>query len=224
MISQAMPIVPIYLVIDVSYSMTQGITEVNEAIISTVDFLNTEPFAANRVCLSVISFSDDAKVALPLTPVDQIEALPALRVESGTRYGPALRTLRETTVTDVEHLKHDGYRVARPVAFFLTDGQPSDESWSVDLKALMDSKYHPTLLAFGIGAADPAVLVQLASRPELAFMAQQQVDQNIAIVNYGKILRDYFHSLSRSTETNTGEVTVSIDPIFNVIPSDVEIA
>src|ERR1017187_4211448 len=223
MISKATPIVPIYLVIDVSYSMIVGITKVNEVIVSTVGLLNAESFAADRVCLSIISFSGGANIDLPLTPVDQIEVLPTLGVEGGTSYGPVLRTLRETAVIDVEHLKQGGYRVARPVAFFLTDGQPSDGSWLVDLKALVDSKYYPTLLAFGIGDADPAVLVQLASRPELAFMAQQQIDVDVAIANYGKILQDYFRSLSRSTETNTTEVAVSIDPVFNVVPSGVEI-
>jgi uncharacterized protein YegL len=221
MIDDAVLIVPVYLVIDVSASMVNAIPEVNEAIRSAVSLLESEPLATERVRLSVISFSDTAEVVLPLTRADHIQAPPVLNTQSGTSYGPVLQILRETIAIDVDRLKDDGCRVARPIIFFLTDGQPMDKWWLVELKALIDSKYRPTLVAFGVGAADPQVLVQVASRPELAFMAQRQVDQDLAVAIYGQTVQDYFRSLSRSTRVNAAEVQISVDARFSVVPSDI---
>jgi uncharacterized protein YegL len=212
-------ILPVYLLIDVSYSMVPSISVVNSAIASIVASLETEPIAAHRIRLSIISFSDSAVVALAMARVDQIGRIPELSIQGGTSYGPAFELLYRTITLDVGRLKEDGYHVVRPIVFFLTDGQPTDRDWLVWLKPLLESKYRPTVLAFGIGAADPATLVDLASRPEFAFMGQRQVDQYAAIEAYGRAVEDYFRSLSRSTQTNSAEVTISIDPIFSVVPS-----
>lgn len=215
MVSPVAPVVPIYLLVDVSASMTLGIVTVNEAIRSTM--LDIDSPIEDRVHLAVISFSDQAEVVLPLTPIGDISAPPFLHVQGGTRYGPLFRILRETIGTDVEHLKRAGYRVARPVAFFLTDGAPTD-GWEQDYKALMDDKYHPTVVAFGIASADPVILARIASLPELAFMAQRQVNQDAAIRSYGEAVRNYFHGLSHSMQAGIPKVESFVDSSFEMVP------
>lgn len=212
-------VLPVYLVVDVSASMMLSIGEVNLAIRSVVDALDAEPFAADRVRLSIIAFSDAAEVVLPLTTVHYIAIPPELESKGGTSYAAALRVLRSSIDIDIESLKGDGYRVARPVAFFLTDGQSSD-SWSDALEALTRGRYRPTLLTFGIGDADPAALVQLASRPELAFMAQRSVDRDAAIASFGKVIQNYVQSVSHSTQANIREIAVPVVPEFSTIPAD----
>jgi uncharacterized protein YegL len=212
-------ILPVYLVIDVSASMASYISVVNRTIASIVGSLETEPIAAHRIRLSIISFSDEAEIVLAMARVDEIGRIPELSIKGGTSYGPALELLCRTITLDIGRLKADGYRVARPTVFFLTDGQPSDRDWLASLKPLLESNYRPTLLAFGVGAADPATLVDLASRPEFALIGQRQVEQFTAIRAYGSTVEDYFRSLSRSTQANSAEVTISVDPIFSAGPS-----
>ena len=54
-------------------------------------------------------------------------------MEGGTNYGAAFRALAQTIGQDTAALKAAGYKVYRPCAFFLTDGEPHDRDWLRDL-------------------------------------------------------------------------------------------
>ena len=79
------------------------------------------------------------------------------------------RRCAETIPADVALLKGNGYQVHRPSVFFLSDGLPTEkpEKWRARLEELKDPTFRerPDFLAFGVGEADPEVIVQLASAP-----------------------------------------------------------
>lgn len=78
----------------------------------------------------------------------------------------------------------------RPVAFFLSDGIPTDDGWEQDHKDLLGSKYAPKIIAFGIGDAEASTIGQVAN-----FRAFMQQDST---VSPAKALREFASSLTRS--------------------------
>jgi uncharacterized protein YegL len=217
-VSPDAPIVPIYLVVDVSASMFREIPAVNDAIASVVDYLRNDPLLMDRIRLSVITFSSQAETVLPMTSVEEIQSPPKVELGGGTSYNAPLRVLLARIPADIDALKRSGYRVARPIVFFLSDGMPDDGSWQRSLDVLNDNRYRPVFLAFGIGMADPSVLAQLASRPGMAFMAQQRLDADRAIGAFGQAIRGYLHGLSVSTANNSTSVDFAVAAGFSVIP------
>ena len=87
--------------------------------------------------ISVMTFSDTAKVVMPLSQMSET-SVPTLKVEGGTNYGEAFRELARVIPGDAAALKAQGYRIFRPCAFFLTDGEPND-------RLLGDVQVHPDL-------------------------------------------------------------------------------
>jgi uncharacterized protein YegL len=147
------------------------------------------------VLISVIAFSTDAEVVVSLRPAS--EAVPPTLTASGvTNYGAALRTLRIAIETDVARLREQGLRIYRPLAFFITDGQPTDHGWEDALADLYALRAAPTILAVGTGSADPRHLRLLAGHRGTAFLAgsSEKVDMALAI---GGVARCLVGRLSR---------------------------
>ena len=128
---------------------------------------------AVKVDVTVDAFSDSAKVVMPLS--QQSEApVPTLSVEGGTNYGAAFRELARVIPADAAALKAQGYRVFRPCAFFLTDGEPLDHDYWETFKANLayngvtgvGMKMYPVFIPFGFRQAPEDVLRKLAYPPE----------------------------------------------------------
>ncbi len=161
---------PVYFAIDVSASMAGAAIEaLNLQLREMVLMLQEDPIVAESTWLSVIAFSDGAQVVLPLSPVFEASALPALRVGGPTAYGPALRLLGQRIEQDAHRLRDQGVRPRRPIVFFITDGAPTDMSWERDLALLTseDNPWRPQIIAIGIGSADPDVLSRVGTAAAL---------------------------------------------------------
>lgn len=118
---------PVYLLIDCSESMAgAAIDSVNTAIQDMVQVLRGTPHALETVALSVIAFSGDVRLVVPLTPVDMFH-LPALKIRPGTSLGRALDLLASCISTDVVRTTKDRKGDWRPLVFLFTDGQPTDD-------------------------------------------------------------------------------------------------
>jgi uncharacterized protein YegL len=183
--------VPVYLLLDVSYSMGGAVlADLNRTLHDLVRSLQEEPETSDLIMLCIISFSDDAQIDMPLTALADITEAPHLAVRGGTNYVPALRLLQSTIERDIQSLKADGYQVFRPIAFFLTDGYPSDDSSSLlaEIQLLHASPRRPTLVALGIGDVDPRILHQLAGPKGQSSISNSRLSPTEAIAGFKELL------------------------------------
>ena len=147
-IEPAQLVMPFYLICDVSSSMQGDMPALNDAVRRLRRAIAAEPAADDVVEVCMMTFSDTGKVAMPLRQMSESE-VPALAVESGTRYGVAFHSLTQTNEQDTASRKGQEYKIYRPCAFFLTDGEPSDSDWRT-VGAVTDKRLN------GQGAGTPS--------------------------------------------------------------------
>lgn len=194
-----MQILPFYMVCDESGSMSgPPIDAINSALPDLHQEISTNPTVADKTRFALIGFSDDAKVLQPLVDLSELEELPALTAGGVTSYGNAFRTLQQSIEQDVAALKSEQHEVYRPVAFFLSDGVPTDSGWEQALKDLTSSRYGPKIIAFGIGEADAGTISQVAN-----FRAFMQQDSSASPAT---ALREFAASLTRSIVRSAGSI------------------
>jgi len=166
-------VMPFYLMCDVSGSMMGDMKELNEGVRKLRRAIVAEPVVDDVAQVCIMTFSDTAKVVMPMTQMSDRE-VPTLSVEGGTNYGSAFRALAQTITADTSDLKAQGFKVYRPCVFFLTDGMPGDRDWhrtftstlTYDKAAGTGMKGHPIFVPFGFRAASTDVLKQLAYPPD----------------------------------------------------------
>lgn len=219
-----MQILPFYLVCDESGSMAGSpIDSINTALPDLHHEISTNPTVADKTRFCLIGFSDEAKVLQPLVDLSDIDSLPGLAAGGLTAYGEAFRTLRRCIDADVAGLKGAGHEVYRPVVFFLSDGGPTDEGWEQAHKELVETRYSPKIIAFGIGEAEAATIGHVAN-----FRAFMQQD---SAVSPAQALREFAASLTRSIVRSassipadgSGGFTLAVDetvPGFTTVPLD----
>lgn len=166
-------LLPFYLVLDVSWSMDgDNMQAANDIMPTLADAIAQNPILGDKVRFSLVDFSDDARVQLPLCDLlDPNVVLPGLAPRGGTSYAAAFRTMRKQIEQDVLQLKGDNYSVHRPAMFFLSDGAPSDpesewrsafaELTEYDGQSKTGFAMYPNVIPFGVANADPHVLQAL---------------------------------------------------------------
>ena len=186
---------PVYFLLDTSASMAAHMAALNEVIEDSLSSLY-DPLVASVTSVSVLTFSHVAERILPLTPSESLTSVPHLTADTGgTNYGAAFKLLRQTIAEDMERLSTSGYTLFRPLAFFVTDGEPTDQGWESAYLDLVDTgwKWYPDMVIFGFGNASERTLSRLADQP--AFIATQ--GESVA-----DALRNAFTSIT-STITST---------------------
>jgi len=165
-------LLPFYIVIDVSYSMDgEPLNQANRIIPEIATTLEEDPVLSDRTRFSLVDFADDARTAIPLCDLADLEQVDMLECRGATSYAAAFTHLRTQIETDVNQLKADGYLVHRPAVFFVSDGAPSDDEdvWlrahaaltTYDAAAGTGFAYYPNIIPFGITQADPAALAKV---------------------------------------------------------------
>ena len=168
-VEQGQLVMPFYLICDVSYSMSGDMRTLNDGVRRLRRAIVAEPVVDDVAQVCVMTFSDSAKVVMPMGQMSEHE-VPELHVEGGTNYGVAFRALAQAIGQDTAKLRADGYKVYRPCAFFLTDGLPGDRDWhqtftstlTYDRQTGSGMKAHPIFVPFGFRDAREDVLRQLA--------------------------------------------------------------
>lgn len=148
-------IFPVYIVVDVSSSM-QGdpITAANQIVPALIDACRQYSSLADMLRFSLITFSEGAKTVIPMGSYDEA-AVPTLIPGGTTSYGSAFREIRKNIDSDVADLNTLEYTVLRPSVFFITDGEPTDDTAdrTAAWQDLTDDsrRTHPNVVAFGVG-------------------------------------------------------------------------
>mgnify|MGYP001065100615 CR=1 FL=1 len=189
-----MLVLPFYVVMDVSYSMTMGhssdgahetpIQSGNNVIKEVKVALEDSPLLSDKVRFSLIDFSDDAQVVIPMCDLTTVapQDIPTLTARGGTSYAAAFRLMQRQIRQDVAQLKADGHKVHRPAVFFLTDGDPtdSDSEWQATFADLTSPSFkeRPNFIPFGVGQAKKAILDQLVyPQGKMRSFIQQNPDE-----------------------------------------------
>ncbi|MER6996747.1 hypothetical protein [Streptomyces sp. NPDC000410] len=188
-------LLPAYVLADESASMGPYRDELQNGLVSLCEGLRAEPMVAAKLRLGVLGFSDDVQIRLAVADMRTETNLPQVTIRGMTSYGAVFGDLLNRIPADVQWLRGEGYKVHRPVVFFLSDGQPTDgEGWRRSHGRLTDKAQTPTapnIIACGIGDAQPATMVEVATRPEFAFVAKPGTD-------LGRAISEFFHALTAS--------------------------
>jgi uncharacterized protein YegL len=197
-------VVPIYFVGDESHSMDgEPIAELNDALSKLRDTAAKSPLIGEKARFGIVTFAGDALCRLELGPLTDDMEMPSLGCrDGGTSYRSVFLDLRDRLPADVATLKAEGYKVRRPLVFFLSDGQPTDHpesTWSQPLEELKSSDFreHPHILAFGIGDAQGDTIKAVASAPRYAWIQADGTSAASAIAEFGASLVE---SISKSVE------------------------
>jgi uncharacterized protein YegL len=166
-------VMPFYLICDVSYSMINDMAALNDGVQRLRRSIVAEPLVDDVAHIAIMTFSDTAKVIMPLSQMSE-KPVPTLSVEGGTNYGEAFRELARVIPADAAALRAQRYRVFRPCAFFLTDGEPLDADYWETFKSTLayngvtgvGMKQYPVFIPFGFRDAPEDVLRKLAYPPE----------------------------------------------------------
>jgi uncharacterized protein YegL len=188
-------LLPAYVAVDESGSMSPHFQELTSGLASLCGTLRSEPMIAAKLRLAVLGFSGDVQLRLPLSDMRTVEALPRLQIRGVTNYGALFGDLLHGIPADVARLKGEGYSVHRPVVFFLSDGQPTDApGWREPHRRLTDrglTPAAPNVIACGIGQARADTILEVATSREFAFVA-------IAGADLGQAISEFFHALTTS--------------------------
>jgi uncharacterized protein YegL len=197
-------IVPVYVLIDQSVAVEGCVAELNAGVNSLYDALIAEPAVASVIRLSVFGYADSVAVQLALATVRDGTERVHLSTHGQAHYAAAFERLVDCIPRDIEQLKVQQPNVRRPQVLFLSGAQPADDSrWSPIYQRLIDRdqhRYAPDIVACGVGAARAETIARIATRQELAFVADDghleiSIERYFAfvvrqVVSYGRSVLD----------------------------------
>ncbi|MGW2279209.1 vWA domain-containing protein [Streptomyces sp. NPDC001770] len=157
---------PTYVVIDASSSMKPHEAVLNATLSRLHLNLAMNPRVSEFARVSVVAFSTDVHVVIPMSDMEQVPAMPEVICGGRTEYGKTFARIRECVERDVSDLRAQHLDVLRPTVFFLTDGSPTDTGWQDAFRELTDRDWprHPHVIAYGFGTAQRAVLEKVATK------------------------------------------------------------
>ena len=207
-------VLPFYIVCDESGSMGPYIDTVNASLRELHQVLATDPVVSDKAMISIITFNDTAQVLLELERPDMLTSMPGCTSRGGTSYSAAFSQLKQAIDQDVTKLRQRGLSVLRPVAFFMSDGAPTDPvDWEEVHRQVVDpaNKRRPHILSFGVADADARVIFNVAtpidrlgSNHRYAWMQEQDGDP-------GTVLKEIIRNLAKTVISSVHSVE-SNDP------------
>lgn len=212
---------PVYIVIDTSWSMREFEDMLNSGIESLFDQIITSPRISDFAHISIISFNTEAEVILKMTDVKSMTALPQMECGGVTALGKALTLVHQRIEEDVPNLNSAGLQVLRPVVFLLTDGQPTgkdgyrSDEWKMAYEKLIDEGYrrHPRIVPFGYGAATADTLRGVATKsPGVVFLAEEGTTADAL----SKVIPALLNTLVASAKDNTLSIPAEVDGYIRV--------
>ncbi len=118
---------PVYLLLDTSGSMFgEPIEAVNNGVQVLLSTLRSDPYALETAHLSVITFDNSARQAVPMTELSAFQA-PNLTASGCTALGEALSLVAQKADAEVTKTTAEKKGDWKPLVFIMTDGAPTDD-------------------------------------------------------------------------------------------------
>lgn len=126
---------PVILMLDISGSMSSGdkIKQLNAAVRTMINELKNTVANEISINLCVISFESDAKVYVPMTPIENVQWCD-LTPGGGTELSKALK-LAKSIIEDREQVPSRAYR---PAVILVSDGMPFN-GWQKPMKDFIEN-------------------------------------------------------------------------------------
>jgi len=160
------PLLPIYLVIDVAEveSAVSKRETTNRILPAVVAALRKHPAAAAHARIGLIGFAGYSRLCLPLTDVLNPRFVPPQLIIGGRRsYISAFRALNSRISSDLQQMRNAGHSMDRPVALFVTDGAAEHtEDWRSEFGRLTTGPERPAIIPIGFGIIEQETVEQLA--------------------------------------------------------------
>ena len=221
-------ILPFYIVVDTSGSMVAELPALNNALVQLKGEIQSNLFLADVAQVGVITFSDSARTIIPVMNFAEDQTITngssPLSIGGGTNYEAAFVELKRRIDEDITRLRASGQaRVYRPIAFFITDGQPNSDDYESAFNDLVNSKRAPNIVPFGFKDARAETLDKItfprsrrdSKNPSKYFIAKGGVDATTAINDIIKIVTQSVISCGQSAETSADG-----NPQFGIVQPD----
>ena len=207
---------PVYLLIDCSESMVgPAFDAVQNGIQTLINEIYADPIALETVAISIITFSANAKVAVPLTDITEFSK-PKLVLGSGTSLGLALDLLSKRIEQEVKIQTKEIKGDWKPIVFILTDGNPTD-AW---YKAADRFKTEIS--------GKRANVIAVACGPEVQISNLQRVTSTTMIFKTpGEVsFSSFFKWVSQSVQTTSNRFNKNPDAVVSLpdLPDCMEMA
>lgn len=151
---------PVYLLIDVSYSMSgEPLNAVQSGVEKLATELRRNPHALETAYLSVLTFADEAQVDVELTELPMFQA-PTFKTRGMTSLGKGLKLLGERITQEVNKSTPDQKGDWKPLVFIMTDGGPTD-NWRDGLNDFKKAKTGVVVACAAGEGADTSVLKEI---------------------------------------------------------------
>ena len=189
-LSGGVGLLPFYIVCDEGSSMTdEAATAVNWGIGELFRAIHGDPIVDAKARVGIVTFDDQASVLLPLTELSQITQSPGcVSSANPSSYKNVFHFLKGQIENDVLGLEVEGFRVYRPIVFFVSAGKPKVEEWHSAWDELTEkkSRFRPLIVSWGAPGADPSIISKVATswfsdKDRFAFLADDGVNPGEAL-------------------------------------------
>jgi uncharacterized protein YegL len=161
------PRCPVVLVLDISGSMSgQPIAELNAGLQGFDEALKTDPLAALRVEVGMVTFGGGV-TEFDFVTADQYHP-PQLSANGDTPMGQAVRQALNMLDNRKTIYKGNGIDYYRPWLFLMTDGAPTDFDWEkvAEQARQEEERKGVSVYAIGVEGANIEVLAKFSSKRE----------------------------------------------------------
>lgn len=151
-------------------AVSGGVTKmdkVNEGLRAYHADLMSDPLAAQRVEVSVITFGDAVKTVTPFVIAQEFSP-PTLAPRGQTPMGAAILQAIDAVTERKRLYKQNALHYYRPWIFLITDGEPTD-AWQAAAAKVREGEKNKSFAFFSVGVGDANfdVLRQVSSREPL---------------------------------------------------------
>ena len=114
---------PIYFLVDISGA--SDINKLNMCLLKILLYIREDPYMLETAYISIITIGDTAKIALSLSDICGIKAIPIFHTEKGMALGKALNLLMDDIDKNVVKTTIERKGDMKPIIFLFANGMPT---------------------------------------------------------------------------------------------------